>query len=270
MTESSTLHVAVLQSSLHWQHAAANRAQFSQQIAELVQSATTPLDLLVLPEMFNSGFSMQPERFAEDANGDTVHWLQAHAKQYQLALAGSIAIRTAQGFVNRLLFVTPDGTVQHYDKRHLFRMGDEHQHYQAGSERVIVQYRGWRVLLQICYDLRFPVFARNRNDYDLALYVANWPAPRARIWSTLLSARAIENQAYVIGCNRVGADPNGLQYSGDSVVLDVVGAPLASLPAHRVGALCATLDKQALDEFRRSFPAHLDSDEFVLQSQARD
>lgn len=264
MTESSTLHVAVLQSPLHWQHAAANRAQFSQQIAELVQSTAAPLDLLVLPEMFNSGFSMQPERFAEDANGDTVQWLQAHAKQYQLALAGSIAIRTAQGFVNRLLFVTPDGAVQHYDKRHLFRMGDEHQHYQAGDARVVVRYRGWRLLLQVCYDLRFPVFARNRDDYDIALYVANWPAPRARIWSTLLSARAIENQAYVIGCNRVGDDGNGLHYTGDSVILDMVGAPLASLAPGEAGVVQATLCPQALHEFRRTFPAALDADDFQL------
>lgn len=265
MTDSSTLQVAVLQSPLYWQDAAANHAQFNQQIAKLVQSATAPLDLLVLPEMFNSGFSMQPERFAEDANGDTVQWLKTQAAQYQLAIAGSLAIRTAQGFVNRLLFVTPDGRVHHYDKRHLFRMGDEHQHYHAGDERVIVQYRGWRVLLQICYDLRFPVFARNRDDYDLALYVANWPAPRARIWSTLLSARAIENQAYVIGCNRVGEDPNGLQYSGDSAVLDFVGAPLSSLPAGACGVLSARLDQVALQEFRRNFPAALDADDFELR-----
>lgn len=257
------LNVAVLQIPLVWQDAMANHTAIERWLQE-AQGA----DLIVLPEMFNSGFSMQPERFAEAADGDTIRWLQAKAAQYQCAIAGSIAVQTdfsAPRFVNRLLFVTPDGAVQSYDKRHLFRMGDEHQHYQAGEERVIAHYRGWRILLQICYDLRFPVFARNCADYDLALYVANWPSARARIWSTLLSARAIENQAYVIGCNRVGDDPNGLQYSGDSVVLDVVGAPLAELPAHRAGVLQATLDRNELIKFRQAFPAHLDADLFTLR-----
>lgn len=264
MTEPTRLTVAVLQSPLHWQQAAANRHMFDQQLATLLASSTQAVDLVVLPEMFNSGFSMQPELFAEDAAGDTLQWLQAKAQQYQLALTGSLAIRTAAGYVNRLVFVTPDGQVQHYDKRHLFRMGDEHQHYQAGDARVVVRYRGWRLLLQVCYDLRFPVFARNRDDYDIALYVANWPAPRARIWSTLLSARAIENQAYVIGCNRVGDDGNGLHYSGDSVILDMVGAPLASLAPGEAGVVQATLCPQALHEFRRTFPAALDADDFQL------
>lgn len=264
-TPQQPLSVAVLQLPLVWQHASANRAAITSWLDQV-----TDVDLIVLPEMFNSGFSMQPQLFAEDANGETIQWLKTQAATRQCALAGSIAVRIGTDaepqYVNRLLFVTPDGQVQQYDKRHLFRMGNEHQHYHAGEERVVVTYRGWRLLLQICYDLRFPVFARNRNDYDAALYVANWPAPRARIWSTLLSARAIENQAFVIGCNRVGDDANGLSYSGDSVILDFVGAPLCELAPHTPGLLTAVLDKAALEEFRRNFPAALDADSFQLDA----
>lgn len=257
---SPLLNIAVVQTALVWQDANANLNQLTHWCAEGAGA-----DVLVLPEMFNSGFSMQPERFAESMDGPTMQALCHAAATYQLAICGSLAIQTADGYVNRLVFVTPSGEVQHYDKRHLFRMGAEHQHYQAGHERVVVSYRGWRLLLQICYDLRFPVFARNQQDYDVALYVANWPAPRAGIWRTLLSARAIENQAYVIGCNRVGEDDNGLVYQGDSLVLDFVGEPLASLPPATSGLLRATLDMQALTQFRQQFPAALDADAFELR-----
>ena len=236
-----TLTVAVLQTSLHWQDSAANRAHFS----ELLPQAL-PADLIVLPEMFNSGFSMQAEVFAESMSGPTMQWLREQAAQFDVAICGSLAIRLDAavddhaGIVNRLVFVQPSGDVEYYDKRHLFRMGQEHQHYQAGQQRKIVSFRGVRFLLQVCYDLRFPVFSRNCGDYDAILYVANWPQERSRIWSTLLAARAIENQAFVIGCNRVGQDGNQLNYSGDSVVLDFVGLPLASVPANAaIGAKSA-------------------------------
>lgn len=260
-----TLTVAVLQTSLHWQNSAANRAHFS----ELLPQAL-PADLIVLPEMFNSGFSMQAEVFAESMSGPTMQWLREQAAQFDVAICGSLAIRLDAavdghaGIVNRLVFVQPSGDVEYYDKRHLFRMGQEHQHYQAGQQRKIVSFRGVRFLLQICYDLRFPVFSRNRGDYDAILYVANWPQERSRIWSTLLAARAIENQAFVIGCNRVGQDGNQLNYSGDSVVLDFVGMPLASVPANAALVLKAQLAVLQLQHFRQQFPAALDADTFEL------
>jgi predicted amidohydrolase len=260
-----TLTVAVLQTSLHWQDSAANRAHFS----ELLPQAL-PADLIVLPEMFNSGFSMQAEVFAESMSGPTMQWLLEQAAQFDVAICGSLAIRLDAavdghaGIVNRLVFVQPSGDVEYYDKRHLFRMGQEHQHYQAGQQRKIVSFRGVRFLLQVCYDLRFPVFSRNCGDYDAILYVANWPQERSRIWSTLLAARAIENQAFVIGCNRVGQDGNQLNYSGDSVVLDFVGLPLASVPANAASVLKAQLDVLQLQHFRRQFPAALDADTFEL------
>ena len=260
-----TLTVAVLQTSLSWQDSAANRAHFS----ELLPQAL-PADVIVLPEMFNSGFSMQAEVFAESMSGPTMQWLREQAAQLDVAICGSLAIRLDapvdghSGVVNRLVFVLPSGEVEYYDKRHLFRMGQEHRHYQAGLQRKIVSFRGVRFLLQVCYDLRFPVFSRNRGDYDAMLYVANWPQERSRIWSTLLAARAIENQAFVIACNRVGQDGNQLNYSGDSVVLDFVGLPLTSVPANAASVLKAQLDVLQLQHFRQQFPAALDADTFEL------
>jgi predicted amidohydrolase len=260
-----TLTVAVLQTALVWQDSAANRAQFEELFAQV-----RPADLIVLPEMFNSGFSMQANVFAESMSGATMQWLKQQAARLDVAICGSLAIRLdAQsdgysGIVNRFVFVQPSGEVDYYDKRHLFRMGQEHRHYQAGLARKIVQFRGVRWLLQVCYDLRFPVFSRNRGDYDAILYVANWPQERSRIWSTLLAARAIENQAFVVGCNRVGQDGNQLSYSGDSVILDFVGLPLASTEPGTTEVLKAQLDLLQLQQFRQQFPAALDADAFEL------
>lgn len=256
----STLKVAVLQTALVWQDCAANLLQLQQQIAAL-----TPVDLIVLPEMFATGFSMDSEDIAETEPGMALQWMQQQAALQQAALAGSLAVRTASGdLVNRLYFVTPDGQVQHYDKRHLFRMAGEHQAYVAGAERTIVTFRGWRILLQVCYDLRFPVFSRNQDDYDAIIYVANWPAPRSRVWWLLLQARAMENQAYVFGANRVGEDGNHLQYNGDSLIVDFLGQPKAELAAGEAGVLYTTADLTALQQFRQKFPAHLDADHFIL------
>ena len=197
-------------------------------------------------------------------NGPTVQWMQQQAQYYQIAIAGSLAISTELGVVNRLLFVHPDGSIEHYDKKHLFRMAGEHQHYVAGSARTVVLFKGFRLNLQICYDLRFPVFARNQGDYDVLIYVANWPEPRRRVWSTLLSARAMENQAFVLGCNRVGFDGNQVLYSGDSVVLNYLGEPMAELPSSQTGILTATLRLNELLQFRQQFPAALDADAFQI------
>ncbi|NRQ43718.1 amidohydrolase [Rheinheimera sp. YQF-2] len=255
MSDLMLLQVAVLQTALVWQDAAANRRQLAQQMRQI------SADLIVLPEMFSSGFSMQSDVIAEP-EGETLAWLKQQAAQCGAALCGSVATRTGRGCVNRCYFVTPDGSVSYYDKKHLFRMAGEHQAYIAGEQRVVVQYRGWRLLLQVCYDLRFPVFSRNRNDYDVALYVANWPAARSHAWRTLLQARAIENLAFVLGCNRVGTDGNGVDYSGDSLIVDYRGQPVAELASAAAGVLQAGLDYAQLMQYRQQFPAHLDADPF--------
>lgn len=261
-TTAESLDVVVLQTELVWQDAAANRAALGAQLAQ-VQGA----DLIVLPETFNNGFSMQSEQIAESMQGDTVQWLVQQARRTGATICGSMAVATQTGIYNRLLWVQPDGQISWYDKRHLFRMAGEHQHYAAGQQRVVVTLKGWRILLQVCYDLRFPVFSRNRDDYDAVIYVANWPAARSRIWSSLLVARAIENQAYVIACNRVGQDGNGHAYSGDSVLLNYVGEPLVQLGAGVAGVLRQSLDIKLLRQFRQQFPALLDADEFALKRE---
>jgi predicted amidohydrolase len=253
------LNIAIIQSALVWQDAKANCDYFADCFTQL-----RDVDLVILPEMFNSGFSMQSAQIAESMTGPTVQWLQQQAQYYQLAIAGSLAISTELGVVNRLVFVHPDGSIEHYDKKHLFRMAGEHQHYTAGSVRTVVSFKGFRINLQICYDLRFPVFARNRGDYDVLIYVANWPEPRRRVWSTLLSARAMENQAFVLGCNRIGVDGNQFSYSGDSIALNYLGEPMTELPAGEAGILTATLRLNDLWQFRQLFPAALDADAFVL------
>lgn len=255
------LRVVLLQTALVWQDAAANRQLLEQQLAQL-----TAADLIILPETFNTGFSMQSQQIAETMQGKTVQWLQQQASRSGAVICGSMAVATDSGIYNRLLWVQPEGKIAYYDKRHLFRMAGEHQHYQPGQRRVVVELKGVRFLLQVCYDLRFPVFSRNRDDYDAIIYVANWPAARSRIWSSLLVARAIENQAYVLGCNRIGTDGNGHQYSGDSVILNYLGEPLASLPAGTAGVLTQTLDINALQLFRQQFPAQLDADTFSLSN----
>ncbi|CAI3790718.1 amidohydrolase [Rheinheimera sp. MM224] len=255
----SVIHVALIQSELVWQDSTANRQNLEQQIQQHKGA-----QLFVLPEMFNTGFSMDSTTIAETMEGLTVQWMQQQAKLADAALCGSVAISAEGQIFNRLLFVTPDGLVRFYDKRHLFRMGGEQQHYQAGSERVIVSYLGFRFCLQVCYDLRFPVFARNQQDYDVLIYVANWPEPRRQVWRTLLQARAIENQAYVLGCNRIGSDGNSLNYSGDSMVVNYLGQIQAELSVSQAGVVSTELNLSALQQFKQKFPAYLDADPFVL------
>ena len=192
-----------------------------------------------------------------------IDWLHAWAVKSHALIGGSVALKTDEGAVNRFLLVEPGGQVHAYDKRHLFRMAGEHLHYQAGNRREIFEWRGWRILPQICYDLRFPVWARYQQDYDLALYVANWPAPRSSHWQTLLAARAIENQVYVAGCNRVGEDPNGLSYSGDSLIISPQGEILANAEPGAATRLDAELSLETLQSYRSAFPAWRDADSFL-------
>ena len=258
---SRSLRVSLVQADTVWEDPAANRRALETATAGLAGGT----DLVVLPEMFATGFSMQPERLAEDPDGPTAQWMSIVARRLDAAVTGSVITRDSGRHFNRLYWASPDGALLHYDKRHLFRMGGEDQHYAAGAEGLIVAWRGFRVAPQVCYDLRFPVWSRRRSgyDYDLLLYVASWPAARRHAWRSLLVARAIENQCYVAGVNRVGPDGRGTAHAGDSVVHDFLGQPLVELGA---GAEVATvaLDGGALDAFRDRFPAQLDADRFTL------
>ena len=263
------LRVTLVQCSTHWHDAAANRADFAARIAAL----DSPTDLIVLPEMFSTGFTMASESQAEPMDGPTVAWLREQADATDAAVAGSVVIVEDGRHYNRFLAALPGGGLVSYDKRHLFRMAGEHDHYAAGTQRCIFDWRGWRICPQVCYDLRFPVFARNRiaavddgaegGAYDLLLYVANWPARRAAHWKTLLAARAVENQSWVVGVNVVGRDGAGVDYCGDSGVWAPDGAAQAALgDGERTERV--TLDRRALDEWREAFPAWKDADAFSL------
>lgn len=259
----SAFRLTLVQQSLVWEGAGANRAAFAALLAPLAGST----DLIVLPEMFTTGFSMAPERLAEPEGGPTSAWLTEQARALDAAVTGSCIVRDAQGrYFNRLLWAQPDGTLRHYDKRHLFRMAREHEHYSAGAAALLVEWRGLRICPLICYDLRFPVWSRRRPglDYDLLIYVANWPAVRRHPWRVLLPARAVENQAYVAGVNRVGEDGHGMAHSGDSGAWDFTGEPLAELGA-AAAVRTVELDRTKPEAFRARFPAHLDADRFMLE-----
>jgi omega-amidase len=256
------LHVTLVQQSPAWHDAAANRARLDALCAPLANNT----DLIVLPEMFTTGFSMEPDKLYEPVNGPTSQWLQAKANELNAALTGSIIVKDGERYYNRLLWAAPGSDLLHYDKRHLFRMAQEHDHYSPGANLALtVEWRGFRVCPLVCYDLRFPVYSRRRAglDYDLLVYAASWPAARRSAWCALLKARAIENQAFVVGVNRIGRDGNGIEYSGDSVAHDYLGEPLAEL-TDESAVTTVELDGAALRAFRERFPAHLDADRFTL------
>jgi omega-amidase len=264
------LRVSLVQGATRWHDLAANRAYYG----ALIEPLKGQSDLIVLPETFTSGFSNEAIHQAETMDGPTVTWLRERARDLDAAITGSVQLRVGSGaeakVYNRLLFAMPDGEIRHYDKRHLFRYAREHERYAAGNDRLIVDWRGWRICPLVCYDLRFPVYARNRYDesvahcdYDLILFVANWPSARRYAWSTLLRARAIENLCYCAGLNRVGVDGNDLHYAGDSAVLDFLGQPLVELgPQEQV--VTVRLDAKALAAHRKGFPAWMDADAFRL------
>jgi predicted amidohydrolase len=253
------LTVTLLQTSLAWQDAAANRAHFS----ELLHSLPGPTDLVVLPEMFTTGFTMATREQAEGMDGPTVTWMATVAADLDVTLCGSLIVEEAGRFYNRCIWMPPEGRHQHYDKRHLFRMAGEHEHFAAGSTRGLFAIKGWRVCPLVCYDLRFPVWSRGADAFDLLLYVANWPAARRTAWQALLPARAVENQCYVAGVNRVGTDGQGIAYAGDSSVHDYLGGCMASLGASP-GEATVTLGASALRRYREKFPAWQDADPFQL------
>lgn len=256
----SRLRIALVQTAPFWHDAAANRRLFDQAIG----SFSEPVDLVVLPEMFSTGFTMESREMAETMEGETVAWLRDEATQRGVTIVGSVVIEDGSYF-NRLVWMPPHGRETVYDKRHLFRMADEHEHYAAGSKRIVVTIGPWRVCLCVCYDLRFPVWLRSRNDYDVLLCVANWPAARQLAWATLLRARAVENQCYAIGVNRVGTDGNGVEYRGGSTLCDWNGTAL--LEANDTPTvLSSSLDLDALNAHRQHFPAWRDADEFQVVS----
>jgi predicted amidohydrolase len=258
----SALRVSLVQQPLVWQDAAANRARF----AELLRPLAGHTDLVVLPETFTTGFSMEVERLGEPPGGASSEWLSGLALELDAVITGSVITRDGERYYNRLLWAAPGEPLRHYDKRHLFRMGREHEHFAAGRAAWSVAWRGLRVCPLVCYDLRFPVFSRRRAalDYDLLLYVANWPAARAEPWRQLLRARAIENQAYVVGVNRLGPDGNGVPHAGDSAAIDFLGRTLADAGAEET-LLTLQLPYEPLNAFRERFPAHLDADRFTLE-----
>lgn len=255
------LELALIQTTLAWQDPAANRAHFSA-LLEQARGA----DLIVLPEMFSTGFSMDSAALAEPENGPSSQWLREQAQALQAVVTGSLIIQTADGaYRNRLLWARPDGSLAHYDKRHLFRMAGEHKHYSAGEQQVLLEVKGWQVRPLICYDLRFPVWSCDPQDTDMLLYTANWPAARRHHWNRLLPARAIENLCYVAAVNRIGEDGKGHAYSGDSQVLDFQGDSLLSAEA-ATGVFTISLSGAALAAYRERFPAYLDADGFELTS----
>lgn len=293
------LSVTLIQTDLYWENPTANLANLEEKIAQV----STPTDLIILPEMFNTGFTMNVKSVAEPMNFTTFKWMKQQAKKANAVVTGSYIVREGENCFNRLIWMRPDGSYETYDKRHLFRMGGENNNFSGGEKRLIVELKGWKICPLICYDLRFPVWSRqgkleNRgesldvrdgrsgdvnstffsaiyslnstlyplssNSYDLLIYVANWPAVRSKVWDTLLQARAIENLSYCIGVNRVGEDGMGLHYNGNSAIIDYKGNQTFFQTDSE--AICTqTLSKQDLEDFRTKFPAFLDADNFEIQ-----
>ena len=255
-----SLSIHLIQVDLAWENKEENLKNIQLEIEKIADSA----DVVILPEMFSTGFTMQPELVAETMAGKTVEWMKEVAITFEIALVGSIVIEERDKFYNRLLFITKDGILETYDKRHLFSYAGEDKVYTPGIDRKIINYKGWNICLQICYDLRFPVFIRNHGEYDLLLFVANWPESRVLAWDTLLKARAIENICYVAGVNRVGNDKHNYHHNGHSQLIDFLGDFLIE-PQQEVGAFQFTIEKQPLLDIRKKLGFLNDADAFTLE-----
>lgn len=263
------MRISILQTDIVWENKQGNLSRLREKLEAL--RGTT--EIVVLPETFSTGFSMSPAGLAEPTTGETITTLRQWAEEYRLALAGSyIACEKNSengkpSYYNRAFFLTPEGDASYCDKRHLFRMGHETEHFTPGSLRPVIRYRGWNIRLLVCYDLRFPVWSRNAgNEYDLLIYVANWPASRRRVWDILLQARALENICYVCGVNRIGKDGRNTPHDGGSAIYSPKGELLAAVPDNREGAATASLSLNSLQEFRLKFPAWKDADGFAISS----
>jgi predicted amidohydrolase len=263
----SSLTVSLIQTNLHWENKAANLAVLEEKIMGIKEKT----ELVILPEMFSTGFSMRPEILAETMDGETIQWMKRIAAARKIILTGSVIIEEGGHYYNRLVWMLPNGQYGVYDKRHLFAYAGEDQHYTAGAKRLIASVKGWKINLLICYDLRFPVWARQQSqpegpEYDLLVYVANWPERRINAWKTLLQARAIENQSFVIGVNRVGQDGNGIYHTGDSMVVDVMGEVLYQKKDDE-DIYTITLQKEPLETVREKLPFLKDADEFMIMGE---
>lgn len=252
------MNILLLQTDIKWHQPEYNRIHAKELI-----DASPDADIIILPEMFTTGFCTLPKGVAEEADTETLSWMHTVAREKHSAIGGSVATVENGKFYNRFYFVKPDGDYVVYNKRHLFTYAGEDKEYAAGDNRVIVEYKGCRVLLQICYDLRFPVFSRNKGDYDMIIYIASWPISRIYAWNTLLRARAIENQCYVIAVNRTGDDPTN-KYSGGTALIDFMGHPIVEAGVGKEEAICGNIDMKALNDFRKSFPALQDADKYTL------
>lgn len=255
------MKVTLIQSPLIWESPKENRNYFE----EKINSISENIDLIILPEMFTTGFTMSPGNVAETMQGETVTWLKALAKAKKSAITGSLVIEENNNFYNRMLFVFPSGELQFYDKKHLFTLAGEDKVYTSGTQKVIVNYLDWKICLQVCYDLRFPVFSRNSEDYDLLIYVASWPKIRINAWDALLKARAIENMSYAIGVNRIGEDDNGYQYTGHSQVVDYLGHYVLE-PEESESSFIVVLDKEKMLETRKNLDFLNDRDSFAIKN----
>ncbi|RYF89123.1 MAG: amidohydrolase [Chitinophagaceae bacterium] len=268
----SSLTITTIQTDLVWENKTANLAMLEKKLGQLREKT----EIVVLPEMFSTGFSMQPEALAETMEGETMNWLKRMAETHRLVLTGSIIIKENDNYHNRLIWMLPNGQYGFYDKRHLFAFAGEHNHFTAGSKRMIASVKGWKINLQVCYDLRFPVWARQQKgkatdapeqnlqpEYDVLIYVANWPERRSHAWKTLLTARAIENQCYVVGVNRVGNDGNDIYHSGNTMIVDPLGEMLYHM-ADKEDIATLTLEKEHLETVRNKFPFWKDADEFNI------
>lgn len=253
--------LALIQTGLHWQNKAANINAFNELISN-IQNA----DLILLPEMFTTGFSMEPQGLADTPEGDTLVWLQEKAGQADAAISGSLIVCDKGKYYNRLYFVFPDGKYKTYNKRHLFTLAGEEKVYSSGKEKLILNFRGWKINPQVCYDLRFPVWCRNTTDFDLQFFVANWPARRSAAWKALLKARAIENMCYVAGLNRIGDDGNGVYHSGDSGVYNALGKKVSHTQAGETSCETVSLSAEDLNKARKKFAFLKDRDAFELKT----
>ncbi|WP_347172687.1 amidohydrolase [Polaribacter uvawellassae] len=253
------LQIAIIQIDLVWENAKENKAKL-----DILLEDIQNVDVIFLPEMFTTGFSMKPKPLAEKMNGETVGWMKQKAKFFDAAIVGSIIIKENDKYYNRMLFVHPNGNIEHYDKRHTFTLAGEHKAYTSGYSKLIVTYKDWKICPLICYDLRFPVWSRNTENYDLLIYVASWPKPRINAWKTLLKARAIENMSYCVGVNRVGVDANKYEYNGSSIAIDFLGNEITEVVENKEKIIYATLSKNELIDLRAKLPFLEDKDQFTI------
>ncbi len=258
------MNITIIQPDIIWENKKENLKRYENLIKDKYTLVNNKENLIILPEMFTTGFTMSPEKLSENMNGDTIQWMKKISNQYNCAITGSIIIKENNNYYNRMLWVSKD-VIEHYDKKHLFRHAEENEHYTAGNDKKIIDFFGYKILLLVCYDLRFPVWSRNQNNYDMIIYVANWPEQRRLAWKRLLQARAIENQCYVIGVNRVGIDNKGNKYSGDSSVFSPNGEKIWQ-ESYKPVISTLELNKDIINNTRDKFPFYLDSDKFEIKN----